>query len=51
MRLLALILALLAALAAAEARSQPKAGFDLFLFVRSFSPSFCEQVTCSIDPV
>lgn len=26
-------------------------GFDLFVFVRSYSPTFCKETSCSIHPM
>ena len=47
--MLRLVLLACAALSAAAATTDP--GFDLFLFVRSYSPTFCKETSCSIKPM
>lgn len=32
-------------------RKAPDPSFDLFIFVRSYSPTFCTQEHCSIRPM
>lgn len=47
----ALCLWALAALVCVAQAAPAGPGFDLFLLVRSYSPGFCQESNCSIDPV
>ena len=46
-----LALLALAAVAQTAADAPAGAGFDLFLLVRSYPPTYCEEQACSIKPM
>ncbi len=47
----ALVLALLLGVTLCTAASPKDVGFDLFVLVRSYSPTFCQEESCTINPV
>lgn len=47
----ALLLLLSLAVLASASELAAKSPFDLYLLVRSFSPTFCKQEPCTIQPL
>ena len=47
----ALLLLVLRASLAAAGPAKQRNDFDLFVFVRSYSPTFCRETSCSIRPM
>ena len=47
----ALLLLVLRASLIAAGPAKQRNDFDLFVFVRSYSPTFCRETSCSIRPM
>lgn len=50
-RALPLALLALGGIQLAFCTASPSPGFDLFVLVRSYSPTFCQETPCTINPV